>query len=211
MAGTLREINKERTRVAIVRAALALFIQQGYDETTIPMIAAAAGVSPRTVSTYFPVKADIAIGPLDVIFKRLDRCLRARGQGESTLDAVQRWMEGEVTIGDETGENLVLRAMARNPALQVRERERMIEAEKAIARSLAHELALPKSEIFPRLVAAAALAMTFELWGHKHVSNPKIERAHISDQPQLIPEVIGLLRLMVQGAEPSMRIASASS
>lgn len=209
--GTLRELNKERTRVAIVRAALSLFIEQGYDETTIPMIAAEAGVSPRTVSTYFPVKADIAIGPLDVIFKRLDRCLRTRGQGDSTLDAVQTWMEGEASIGDETGENLVRRAMARNPALQVRERERIIEAEAEIARSLAHELALPESEILPRLVAAAALAMTFELWGHKHVANPKIETAHISDQPHLIPEVVGLLRLMLQGAEPSRRMASASS
>src|SRR6476469_5729264 len=98
--GTLRELNKARTRVAIVRAALSLFIEQGYDETTIPMIAAAAGVSPRTVSTYFPVKACIAICPLDVIFKLLDRGLRTRGQGESTLDAVQAWMEGEASIGD---------------------------------------------------------------------------------------------------------------
>jgi len=48
----------------------------------------------------------------------------------------------------------------------------------------------------PRMLAAATLAMTFELWGHKHVSNPQIEEAHISDHPDLIPEVVRLLREM---------------
>jgi len=42
--------------------------------------------------------------------------------------------------------------------------------------------------------------MTFELWGHKHVSNPQIEEAHISDHPDLIPEVVRLLREMQKAA-----------
>jgi len=196
VTATLRELNKERTRVAIVRAALALFIERGYDETTIPMIAEAAGVSARTVSTYFPVKADIAIGPLEVIFARLQSCLHSRPPGEPTLDAVQRWLGGEADIGDETGQNLVRRAMALNPALQVRERERIIDAERAIAEAIAAELGATPTDFGPRMLAAATLAMTFELWGHKHVSNPQIEEAHISDHPDLIPEVVRLLREM---------------
>lgn len=201
MAETLREKNKQRTRVEIVRAALCLFIETGYDETTIPMIADAAGVSPRTVSTYFPVKADIAVGPLDVIFKRLRHALDERGADATTLDALETWMTGEAVIGDETGQNLVRRAMARTPALQVRERERIIEAEKAIATSLAADLGQRPADVGPRVVAAAALAMTFELWGHKHDSEPYLETPHISDQAEHIPDVIRILREAIRALE----------
>jgi hypothetical protein len=46
------------------------------------------------------------------------------------------------------------------------------------------------------MLSAATLAMTFELWGHKHVSNPQVEETHISDHPDLIPEVVRVLREM---------------
>lgn len=198
MPPKLREKNKERTRIAIVRAALTLFVERGYDETTIPVIADEAGVSPRTVSTYFPAKADIALGPLDRIFDRLREQLDGRVADESTLDAVERWMFGEVEVGDETGNNLVRRAMARNPALQVAERERIISAENAIAASLATEHGLPKRAVGPRLLASAAVAMTFEMWGHKHVPHPHRKPTHLAEHADSIPYAMAVLRAAEQ-------------
>lgn len=194
MPPKLREKNKERTRIAIVRAALELFVERGYDETTIPVIADEAGVSPRTVSTYFPAKADIALGPLDRIFERLRDCLDGRDDGTTTLDAIEQWMLGEVEVGDETGNNLVRRAMARNPALQVAERERIINAENAIATSLAKEHGLHKRAVGPRLLATAAVAMTFEMWGHKHVPHPHRKPAHLAQHADSIPYAMAILR-----------------
>ena len=52
----LRELKKKRTRATIVDVAARLCAQRGYENTTVDQIAAAADISPRTFSRYFPSK-----------------------------------------------------------------------------------------------------------------------------------------------------------
>lgn len=59
----LRELKKQRTRATIVDVAARLCAQQGYEQTTVDQIAAAAEISPRTFSRYFPNK-EAVIGAL---------------------------------------------------------------------------------------------------------------------------------------------------
>lgn len=54
----LREEKKSQTRRAIADAALRLASEHGYPNVTVAQIAAAAGVSRRTFSNYFPSKAE---------------------------------------------------------------------------------------------------------------------------------------------------------
>lgn len=64
--GGLRELKKKRTREAIQDHALRLYREQGYANTTLEEVAAAAEVSPSTLFRYFPTKPDT------VLFDRVD-------------------------------------------------------------------------------------------------------------------------------------------
>ncbi|MBC6457556.1 TetR family transcriptional regulator [Actinomadura sp. HBU206391] len=57
----LRERKKLKTRRAIQEHALRLFIEQGYDATTVEQISEAAEISPSTFFRYFPTKEDVVV------------------------------------------------------------------------------------------------------------------------------------------------------
>src|SRR5216684_5774450 len=61
VAQGLRERKKLKTKEAIQREALRLIEAQGYAETTIEQIAAAAEISPSTFFNYFPTKEDVVL------------------------------------------------------------------------------------------------------------------------------------------------------
>ncbi len=96
----LRERKKMRRREEIVAAAMRLFADRGYDETTIADIADAAEVAPRTVLTYFATKEDIAMAPVDALAERMTAALRAREPGMSTIDVVATWLQAEMRDGE---------------------------------------------------------------------------------------------------------------
>jgi AcrR family transcriptional regulator len=55
----LRERKKLKTRAAIQREAMHLFLERGFDATTIEDIAEAAEISPSTFFNYFPSKEEV--------------------------------------------------------------------------------------------------------------------------------------------------------
>jgi AcrR family transcriptional regulator len=57
----LRERKKLKTRAAIQREAMRLFLEKGFQATTIEEIAEAAEISPSTFFNYFPSKEDVVL------------------------------------------------------------------------------------------------------------------------------------------------------
>ncbi len=87
----LRERKKARTRAAIQREALRLFERQGYAETTVDEIAAAAEVSQSTFFRYFPTKEElVSYDALDTVWIDL---FRAQPAELGPLEALIATME----------------------------------------------------------------------------------------------------------------------
>ncbi len=108
----LRERKKARTRFLIQSHALRLFHEQGYRETSVEEIAAAAEFSPSTVFHYFPTKADLVI--YDGMDDRLVEALRRQSPDLSMIQALRGAIRG--VFGDLLREEMALQ----------RERERLI-------------------------------------------------------------------------------------
>jgi AcrR family transcriptional regulator len=89
----MRSRKKARTRLAIQDAALDLFADQGYDETTVDQIAQRADVSASTFFRYFGTKADIILNDHDS--QLTDLCIAVRNQPANVRDveAVRRALQ----------------------------------------------------------------------------------------------------------------------
>src|SRR4029450_10723349 len=57
----LREQTRSVIRSLLARTAIELFAAKGYDNTTLDEVAAAAGISRRTLFNYFRSKEDLAL------------------------------------------------------------------------------------------------------------------------------------------------------
>src|SRR3954468_6075529 len=57
----LRERKRARTHAAISEAAIALFLERGFDHVSVAQVAEAAEVSKRTLFAYFPAKEDLVV------------------------------------------------------------------------------------------------------------------------------------------------------
>ena len=152
----LRERKKRKTRDTIIKVALELFDERGYEHTTIAEIADAAEVSPRTIFAYFPSKEDILFSDLPETHKRLARALRDRPDGATALDALREFILGSLAP-DHTR---VLRKCiaAGDVALKRNERARYAPLERLMAEAIAEDLRTTPDDIGPQIVASAITA-----------------------------------------------------
>ncbi|HEY3506461.1 MAG TPA: TetR/AcrR family transcriptional regulator [Actinocatenispora sp.] len=92
MEESRRDRKKRLTRQGIVSAAVRLFDEQGYDETTVEQVAAAADVDPKTFFNYFRTKADVLFNELDLDFDVLLAAIADRRPEEGPGEVLRRAM-----------------------------------------------------------------------------------------------------------------------
>src|ERR1700685_3027416 len=98
-----QEGREQRTRRPIQAAALALFAERGYRETTINDIAERADVAPRTVTVHFPAKEEMLFDAEPFTLDSLSKRLAARGPHESALEALRDWMATTMAEAETNG------------------------------------------------------------------------------------------------------------
>ncbi|MDO8188458.1 TetR family transcriptional regulator [Conexibacter sp. JD483] len=87
---TLRERTRRAVQKEIGDAALQLFVERGFEATTIDDIAAAVGMSQRSVFRYFATKEEIVVGKLDLSAEEMLDRLRARPGDEPVWASLRR-------------------------------------------------------------------------------------------------------------------------
>ena len=157
----LRERKRARTRETIARCALELFDRQGFHQTTIPQIAEAADVSPRTVSAYFPHKEDLAFPDGDAPLEALSARLRDREPGETAADALLAWFGGWMheVAGQQEQRRIQRRVIDADDGLRAYEHRYVLKAQAALAEAFARDLDVAVGELEPRMAAAATMTI----------------------------------------------------
>ncbi|MFD6889417.1 TetR family transcriptional regulator [Streptomyces sp. NPDC059957] len=176
-AAGLRERKKQRTRDALLRAALLLFIAQGYEETTVDEITDAVDVSQRTFFRYFANKEEVAFAVQDLVESHFVAALRSRPPAEGPFEAMRSavldaWDTVEEAISDLVPIDLYMRSyrlIESTPALLAVHLRRSTDLEEQIARLIAEREGLDvDADPRPRVAVAAftgVMRVTGRLWG----------------------------------------------
>ena len=152
----LRESKKQETRQLISDHATRLFIAQGFEQTTIAEIAAAARVAKKTVTNYFARKEDLALDHQDAFIASLAHTVTARRDGESALTALRRAFADAAAVADPVAGfsgPAFARMIADSPTLSTCLRGLHDQREHALAQALAAAVDAPPDDITVRTAA----------------------------------------------------------
>ena len=134
-----------------------MFEQQGYAQTTVRDIAAAAGVTERTFFRYFPSKEGLVLGEILDLIPALQDQVRARPEDEPPYTAV---LHALFTLAGERGLGLGV-LFSGPPARFVAQPTRpaqpvLLEFEDGLAEAIADRLGRVPADVDPRDLALRA-------------------------------------------------------
>ncbi|MFI6707382.1 TetR/AcrR family transcriptional regulator [Nonomuraea sp. NPDC050478] len=170
----LRERKKQRTRRALVTAALRSFQEKGFEETTIAEIAAGAEVSARTFFSYFASKEDVIFYDGPERMRYVLDLVAGRRPGEPVAELLVRVIRASLEWAVDPGNFDLAEAAARMelmltvPSLQARALhvlfEQQLQLAEAVERAYEGELgALEAAAMVGSLVGAVKLTAVMSL------------------------------------------------
>ncbi|MDY7099952.1 MAG: TetR family transcriptional regulator [Actinomycetota bacterium] len=165
-----RERKKLETRRALESAAIALFSEQGFDDTTVEEICDVVDVSTRTFNRYFPRKEDVLFADHEERVELFRSALAASDPAAGVLDAIKTATLAVLREHRRAGDLDLRRALvlAANPLLQAYNLGRQEDWIEEIASFVAERLGVdrhsdPRPELMGR-VAIAAIVTARRRW-----------------------------------------------
>jgi AcrR family transcriptional regulator len=180
----LRVRKKERTRAAIREAALELFVERGYEATTVDAIAATAEVSTTTFFRYFSSKEDVIFSDRHAWQPALRQAIVNRPAMEGDLVAVRAAMEE--AWARSTDPEIVARryrAIATSSVLRGRGTDVVAELEATISEALAERrgMTMPERSCrFTAFIAVMVLGRAVAAWANEGCSDSLEDAIHHS-------------------------------
>lgn len=163
-AVSVREQRRRRAREAVADAGMRLFVERGFDATTVDEIAEAAGVSPRTVFRYFGTKDEIVFAADAAHLTRFLEIVERRTGGRPHLRLLAEAMVEFAAVLERDRAELTRRAalVRANPRLFARQALLCREWREAVARRLAGGDRWVASDPNVRMAAATAVTAIWE-------------------------------------------------
>ena len=163
---SMRERNKAATRSALADAAVQLGMRHGLEAVRNEDIAELAGVSPRTFSNYFANKYEA------LTFRHAERmrfaadALRGRPVGEPLWASIRAavaapWTDAQEGLTAPASATVAeLRLLFASRALQGEILKGALDERSAFALAIADRLGMARTDLYPRLLAAAVTVVT---------------------------------------------------
>jgi AcrR family transcriptional regulator len=155
----VRERKRRQTYEAIANAGLRLFLKNGFEETTLDDIAAAAEIARRTFFAYFDSKEDILFAAIDTGFIEALRAAFADADPkDNPFDALRRVLPKMVSRF-ETKESIAVEHLLRSSeTLRVRKQGIFLKMEQNLFEAL-HAVWPSKSEAALRVLAVTGIGV----------------------------------------------------
>lgn len=153
----LRERKRRETLQRITDAGVCLFIEKGYEATTLSEIAAKAGIARRTFFYYFKSKDDILLSLQSGTGDMIVAALRDSPQDQRPLHAIR---DAIVKVCSQIPADDMIaidRLMRSSEAVQARKQASYIEHERELFAALRERWPEPERETGLRLVAMLAI------------------------------------------------------
>jgi AcrR family transcriptional regulator len=207
-------------RGRLQQAALELYSERGFDQTTVAEIAARAGLTERTFFRYFADKREVLFWGAQALQDVLAQTVAGAPDSTAPIDAVAAALEATSTPFEERREFARQRhaLIAAHPELQERELIKLASLAKAIAQALRRRGITDPAATLASEAGIAVFRLSFESW----VRDPKRRtlshhvRQSLSSLKavvagQAIPETAASIALARSSSRPKRRRRPRSS
>jgi len=163
-----RERKKRETRQRVAETGLRLFLAHGFDDTTLDVIAEAAGISRRAFFSYFKSKDDIVMFWQGAGWASVRADLLRTSPDVPPLDAVRDVVVRHISSYSTEEMRAMDRLMRSSESLMSRKQAFYAEQELALFDTLCEVWRQPERRMGLRMVAIVsigALKLTTQLWG----------------------------------------------
>jgi AcrR family transcriptional regulator len=179
-------------RGRLERAALELYLERGFDQTTVAEIAARAGLTERTFFRHFADKREVLFGGAGQLQEFLVSTLASTPDSAAPIDAVAAALEAAGALLQERSEYAGQRqaVIAANVDLQERELIKLASLASAMTDTLRQRGVTDPAASLAAEAGIAVFRIAFERWARETSQ---------ADLPQLIRESLDELKAVTAG------------